>query len=190
MPDGAHAAMSQAEADPPPTSSTAPLPHHAWVALGANLGDAMGQVGAAITALDSLAQCRLLRHSSLWRTAPIDAPGPDYVNAVALLATSLTPLTLLDALQALEQDAGRTRSTHHAPRTLDLDLLLYDTLCMRSSRLVLPHPRMHERAFVLAPLAELQASLIIPGHGRVADLLSQVTDQRITPIPLPTSSPT
>jgi len=107
------------------------------------------------------------------------APGPDYVNAVAELRTALEPLVLLRALLAIEQAHGRTRGQPNAPRTLDLDLLLYDDLVLDTSELVLPHPRLHERAFVVVPLAELDAELIVPGRGRVADLLPAVAWQRL-----------
>jgi 2-amino-4-hydroxy-6-hydroxymethyldihydropteridine diphosphokinase len=103
---------------------------------------------------------RLLRVSSLYRSAPVDAGGPDYLNAVAELDTTLAPLELLHALQRIEQAAGRERPYRNAPRTLDLDLLLYGTLRLDSAELTVPHPRMGERAFVLLPLAELAPPLV------------------------------
>ncbi len=167
--------------------STAPQAD-AWVGLGANLGDAAHTLAAASAALDALPGTSVVARSSLWRTAPIDAQGDDYVNAVVRLRTSLSPHALLDAMQAIESRHGRTRPYRHAPRTLDLDLLLHDATRCDDARLVLPHPRMHERAFVLAPLAELAPSLEIPGHGAVHALLARCATQRITrlgPMPHP-----
>ncbi len=131
------------------------------MALGANLGDAQAAVRQAMDALDRLPQCRVARRSSLYRTAPVarnasgPADGPDYINAVVALHTRLPALDLLDQLQALEQAAGRERSYPDAPRTLDLDLLLYGNARIDSARLTVPHPRMMQRAFVLLPLAEI-----------------------------------
>ena len=127
--------------------------HLAYVALGANLADPTTQVRAALTALTELPQSRLLRASSLYRTAPVGiAHQPDFINAVAALETTLSPHELLAALFAIEAAFGRRRDYHHAPRTLDLDLLLYDEQVIDSPHLTLPHPRLHLRAFVIAPL--------------------------------------
>ena len=128
---------------------------HAFIALGANLGDARTTVLQAIQDLGQLPDTTLLKHSSLYRNAPMDAAGPDFINAVVEMATTLSPLALLEALQALEQDAGRQRPYRNAPRTLDLDILLYDELTLDSPALTIPHPRMFTRAFVLLPLAEI-----------------------------------
>lgn len=127
----------------------------AYVALGANLGDAQAAVVRALTDLGGLPQTRLVARSSLYRSAPVDAGGPDFINAVAALETQLSPLDLLDELQRLELEAGRERPYRNAPRTLDLDLLLHGDARIAEPRLVVPHPRMHERAFVLLPLAEI-----------------------------------
>lgn len=127
----------------------------AYVGLGANLGQPDRAVFRALKELGQLPDTRLLAHSRLYRSAPVDAGGPDYVNAVAALCTRLDPLALLQRLQALEQAAGRTRPYRHAPRSLDLDLLLYGEAQIDTPELQLPHPRMHQRAFVLRPLAEL-----------------------------------
>lgn len=132
----------------------------AYVALGANLGEARTTVRQALRDLDTLPRTRLLRASSLYRTAPIDATGPDYINAAAELETTLGPYELLTELQRLEHAAGRERPYRNAPRTLDLDLLLYDELRLDDPVLTLPHPRMNERAFVLVPLAEI-APLVV-----------------------------
>ncbi|WP_326533364.1 2-amino-4-hydroxy-6-hydroxymethyldihydropteridine diphosphokinase [Pseudorhodoferax sp.] len=164
--------------------STAPAPVSAFVGLGANLGDAQATVLAALQALDGLPHTHLLRRSSLYCSAPVDAQGPDFVNAVAEIATGLAPLDLLAQLQALELAAGRERPYRNAPRTLDLDLLLYGDARIALPQLTVPHPRMFERAFVLAPLAE-----IAPGRVPAASLQAALQGQRIarsaTHSPLP-----
>ncbi|MEO6971810.1 MAG: 2-amino-4-hydroxy-6-hydroxymethyldihydropteridine diphosphokinase [Rhodoferax sp.] len=126
-----------------------------YVALGANLGDAAATVGCAMDAIDGLPGTRVTRRSSLYRTAPVDASGPDYINAVVEVSTALTAPQLLEQLQKLELAAGRERSYRNAPRTLDLDLLLHGDASLQSPTLTIPHPRMFERAFVLVPLAEI-----------------------------------
>ena len=151
----------------------------AYVGLGANLGDARAALSSALAALAELPDTTLLRCSSVWRTAPIDSSGPDYLNAVTELRTALAPLELLHRLQAIELAHGRERPYRNAPRTLDLDLLLLDDLVLDTPELTLPHPRAHQRAFVLAPLAELAPALEIPGCGRVASLLAATVDQPI-----------
>lgn len=120
-----------------------------YVGIGANLGDAREQVLLGIEALQGLAQIALVRRSSLYRTEPVDAIGPDFVNAVVELRTGLPPAELLQALHSIEERQGRRRSTRNAPRTLDLDLLLYGQRQCREPTLTLPHPRLHTRAFVL-----------------------------------------
>lgn len=150
-----------------------------WVGLGANLGQAEATLHAALRALAELPQTTLRRRSSLYRTAPLDAGGPDYLNAVAELHTALAPLALLDALQALELAHGRERPYRNAPRTLDLDVLLWGDRCIQHPRLSVPHPRLHERAFVLVPLAELVPELFIPGVGPLHGCLAGVAEQRI-----------
>jgi 2-amino-4-hydroxy-6-hydroxymethyldihydropteridine diphosphokinase len=137
-----------------------PVEVRAYVGLGANLGDAPAAVRRALRDLDTLPQTRCVRASSLYRSAPVDATGPDFINAVALVCTSLQPHALLAELQRLEQAAGRERPWHHAPRTLDLDLLRYGDLELSDPRLILPHPRMLQRAFVLLPLAEIAPELV------------------------------
>jgi 2-amino-4-hydroxy-6-hydroxymethyldihydropteridine diphosphokinase len=152
----------------------------AWVGIGANLGDARANVLDAIDRLARLPGARLAQTSSLYRTAPIDSSGDDYVNAVAALATDLDAHALLRALFAIEQAHGRERPYRNAPRTLDLDLLLYgDAVIDDAPALIVPHPRMHERAFVLAPLAEIAPGLVIPGRGAVSALLAAAGDQGV-----------
>lgn len=135
-------------------------PVTAYVGLGANLGDAAQAVQHGIEALRALPHTRLVRRSPLYRTAPVGASGPDYVNAVAELETRLGAPELLAQLQAIESRAGRERPYRNAPRTLDLDLLLYGAACIASERLTVPHPRMIERAFVLVPLADIAPALV------------------------------
>jgi 2-amino-4-hydroxy-6-hydroxymethyldihydropteridine diphosphokinase len=134
----------------------------AYVALGANLGDPAQALRDALQRLDRTPGIRLLKASSLYRTAPIDSSGPDYLNAVAEVATMLTAPALLAALQAIEQAHGRERPYRNAPRTLDLDLLLYGAARIESPHLTVPHPRMWERAFVLVPLAEIAPKTVSP----------------------------
>lgn len=150
----------------------------AYIGLGANLGDAAATVARAVDALHRVPGSHLVAVSSLWRSAPVQAAGPDFFNAVAAVRTLLSPLALLDELQRLETAFGRERPFHHAPRTLDLDLLLMGTRTYRDARLVLPHPRLHERAFVLFPLLEVAPGAHIPGHGAAAGLLCGVAGQR------------
>ena len=155
-------------------------PVRAFVALGANLGDAAAALDSAFAALDDLPGTRLVARSSLYRSAPIGVTGhPDYLNAVAAIDTTLTAPDLLAALLGLESSHGRRRETELAPRTLDLDLLLYGDATIALPGLDVPHPRMHLRAFVLVPLAEIAPDTDIPGRGRAADLLDTVRDQRI-----------
>ena len=154
--------------------------HLAYVALGANLADPVVQVRAALEALARLPQARLLCASSLYRTAPVGIHRqPDFINAVTALETNLSPLELLTALFAVEEEFGRRRDFHHAPRTLDLDLLLYDEQVIDSPQLRLPHPRMHLRAFVIAPLLEIAPNCRIPGRGLAKAWLPAVSGQKI-----------
>lgn len=152
-------------------------PVTAFVGLGANLGEPVAALRDAIAGLGQLPATTVTRVSSFYRSAPVDAGGPDFVNAVAELRTGLDPYALLAALQAIELGAGRERPYRNAPRTLDLDLLLYGSARISSAVLEVPHPRMRERAFVLLPLAEL-APALVPS----ADLAA-VAGQRITALP-------
>lgn len=156
------------------------LPIRAYVGLGGNLDDPAARIRRAFQALAALPQTRLAACSSLYRTAPVGyLDQPDFINAVAVLETRLAPLALLDALLGLEVDAGRERSFRNAPRTLDLDLLVYGDLRLDDPRLVLPHPRMSGRAFVLEPLAEVAPELEIPGLGKVRALAAACAGQGI-----------
>jgi 2-amino-4-hydroxy-6-hydroxymethyldihydropteridine diphosphokinase len=152
----------------------------AYVSLGSNLSGPEGQVRAALDALGRLPRTRVTARSSLYRTAPVGREDqPDFVNAVACVETELSARELLAALLAIETEHGRVRSTPNAPRTLDLDLLLFGDAVISVPGLEVPHPRMHERAFVLKPLAEIAPAAQVPGHGAVAELLARVAAQRI-----------
>jgi 2-amino-4-hydroxy-6-hydroxymethyldihydropteridine diphosphokinase len=149
---------------------TATWPHIAFVGLGSNLADPIQQVSRALDALDKLPQTRVLHRSSLYRSAPVGyLEQPDFINAVAQLETTLAPRALLDALLALELECGRTREFVNAPRTLDLDVLLYDDLLHHEHGLTIPHPQMHLRSFVLQPLLEIAPDCIIPSIGSAGE---------------------
>lgn len=157
---------------------------NAYVGVGSNLDDPARQVRRALDALGRIARSTLAAHSSAFRN-PAIGPGeqPDYVNAVARIDTCLEPHALLDALQSIERAQGRTRGAlRWTARTLDLDLLLYGTRCINDERLVVPHPRLHERAFVLAPLYEIAPALSIPGKGSVRALLEGVSLDELTKV--------
>ncbi|MEX5745258.1 2-amino-4-hydroxy-6-hydroxymethyldihydropteridine diphosphokinase [Massilia sp. X63] len=154
----------------------------AYVGIGANLGDARGNVLDALRRLSLLDGSTTIETSGLYRTAPVDASGPDYINAVACIDTAFAPHALLQALQDIEQAHGRERPYRNAPRTLDLDLLLYGDQIIATDTLTVPHPRMHERGFVLAPLAEVNPDLVIPGVGPVRDYLPLVASQAVEKI--------
>ncbi len=154
--------------------------HVAFIGLGSNLADPVAQVSHALEALGHLPQTRVIRCSSLYRSAPVGyLDQPDFINAVAQLETELAPRALLDALLALEQDNGRTREFCNAPRTLDLDVLMYDDLQHHEHGLTVPHPQMHLRAFVLQPLLEIAPDCMIPGVGSAADAAMQCTGQKL-----------
>jgi 2-amino-4-hydroxy-6-hydroxymethyldihydropteridine diphosphokinase len=155
----------------------------AYIALGANLGNPVATVRAALEALRKISGTEPIAASSLYRTAPVGLHDqPDFINAVAALrvdAAVLPAPTFLAALFAIEASFGRVRSIRNAPRTLDLDLLLFGGERHDTPGLTLPHPRLTERAFVLVPLAEIAPDLFIPGHGQVGELLTRVAGQRI-----------
>jgi 2-amino-4-hydroxy-6-hydroxymethyldihydropteridine diphosphokinase len=146
----------------------------AYIGLGANLGDPHTTITEALGALSKIAKTRLVAQSTAIVTKPWQADGPNFVNAVAKIETALQPESLLQALLDIERQFGRERPFKNAPRTLDLDLLLYDDLVHHSSTLELPHPRMHERAFVLVPLIELAPDITIPGRGSAKQCLAKI----------------
>lgn len=155
----------------------------AYVGIGSNQAEPRAQVLRAFGELAQLRETRLAARSPLYRSAPVGAPGPEYVNAVAALQTELAPERLLTELQAIEARHGRKRPYPNAPRTLDLDLLLYGEAEIATPALTLPHPRMHERAFVLRPLIDLDAQARVPGRGRARDLLRACAGQDLERLP-------
>ena len=154
----------------------------ACVALGANLGDAVAAVQQALHQVATLPDTRLVKASSLYRSAPYEAQGPDFINAVALVQTQLSPQALLHALQAIELQSGRKRSYKNAPRTLDLDVIFYGDVTLDTPELTLPHPRWLERAFVLLPLAEVLPERVSEGQR---DAVKDQTIERLTTQDLP-----
>ncbi len=152
----------------------------AYVGLGANLGDPAHTLALACEALKALPRSVWVARSSLYRSAPVDAVGPEFLNAVVALDTELGAPELLQALHDIEAHHGRARPYRNAPRTLDLDLLLYGDQVLTTPALTVPHPRLHQRAFVLEPLAELAPDLLIPGRGPVARCRSAVADQAVS----------
>lgn len=152
----------------------------AFVGLGSNIGEPRSQLQAAMNELDELPDTRAVAASALYRSAPLGyLEQPEFLNAVVELETRLAPEALLDGLQAIEKRHGRERPFAGAPRTLDLDLLLYGDATLATPRLSLPHPRMHERAFVLMPLAEIAPRATIPGRGTARELLAACAGQRV-----------
>jgi len=152
----------------------------AYVGLGSNLQDPRRQIQSALAELDAMPHTRVVKRSSLYRSAPIGhLEQPDFVNAVAQLETGLPAERLLAELQQLEARHGRKRSFANAPRTLDLDILLFGNATIRTPALTIPHPRMHERAFVLKPLVEVFVQATIPGHGLATTLLASCEDQKV-----------
>ena len=156
----------------------------AFIALGSNLNDPPAQIRSALRALAALPETRLVRRSSLYRNRPEGGVAqPDFVNAVAEIETRLAPGELLVRLLAVERDHGRVRGSPNAPRTLDLDIVLYGSQTVREPDLAIPHPRMLGRAFVLVPLAEIAPDAVVPGHGRVADLARKVDASGMVKLP-------
>ena len=153
--------------------------HDVFIGLGANLGEMHDTLRQAVEALRLHNEVRRLTLSPFYQSAPVDANGPDYINAVARFETRLDPYALLALLQTLETRFGRERPYPNAPRTLDLDILLFNSLVQDDPRLTLPHPRMHERAFVLQPLKNLAPDITL-AQGSLDELLTACADQRIT----------
>ena len=154
--------------------------HIAFIGLGSNMDDPRRQVLHALGALNNLPHTKVLARSALYRSAPVGyLQQPDFINAVAQLETTLAPRALLEALLQLEHECGRTRELRNGPRTLDLDILLYDDLQQHEHGLTIPHPQMHHRAFVLRPLLEIMPQCVIPGIGPAADALQLCRDQQL-----------
>ncbi len=155
----------------------------AFIALGSNLQNPALQIKNAFLALEKLSKTKLVKQSSLYQSAPMGyLDQPDFINAVAEISTQLKPEALLEALLNIENEAGRERPFANAARVLDLDLLLYDDLVLRTKILTLPHPRMHARGFVLLPLAEIAPDLMLPKAGNVVKLAQLYKNQSITKI--------
>ncbi|OYY50170.1 MAG: 2-amino-4-hydroxy-6-hydroxymethyldihydropteridine diphosphokinase [Methylophilaceae bacterium 17-44-8] len=153
---------------------------NAYIALGSNLYDPIQQVKQALNAISQLPETTLIKQSSLYKTAPVGYDNqPDFINAVAQVETALTPEVLMRHLLAIETQFGRERPFPNAPRILDLDLLLYDALCMQTELLTLPHPRMQSRGFVILPLAEIAADLVLPSGESVVELAKNFPQQDI-----------
>jgi len=165
---------------PPAETKDSPCAILAFIGIGANLGEPQEQVRIAFRALATLPDTRLLATSSIYRSAPVGAAGqPDYFNAVASLETRLPPEDLLAGLLEIEGRYGRVRSFQNAPRTLDLDLLLYGEQRIDQPGLSVPHPRMQRRRFVLEPLVEIAPAVEVPGHGSASRLLEAVMAQAV-----------
>lgn len=161
----------------------------ASIGLGANLNDPATQVECALAELDRLPGTRLIARSSLYASSPVGyVDQPDFINAVAQVETALSPRALLAALLEIENRHGRERSFRNAPRTLDLDLLLYGNAHFHEAALTLPHPRMCERGFVLLPLLEIAPDTRIPGRGAAADWLPACADQNVSPLIVPAAA--
>lgn len=151
-----------------------------FIALGSNLENPLSQIRRGVMLLSGLEHSHLVKRSSLYRTAPVGyIDQSDFVNAVVQMETSLTPHQMLDALLEIERACGRVRTFPNAPRILDLDILLFGNLQHNDAKLVLPHPRMHERAFVLHPLLEIAADCVIPGRGPAAGCLAVCAEQSL-----------
>ncbi len=162
-------------------------PHRAWIGRGSNLDDPRRHVEQALVELDRLPLTRRLAASRLYASRPLGPQDqPDFINAVALLETHLSPLALLDQLQALEQRHRRVRARRWGPRTLDLDLLLFDDSMLALPRLVVPHPELRQRAFVVMPLLELAPQLVLPNGERLAAAADALTAEGLTPLLPPT----
>ena len=153
----------------------------AYIGLGANLNDPVAQITHAFDELERIAGTRLVARSSLYASAPVGyVDQPDFINAVAQVETTLAPRALLAALLDIEQHHGRERGFRNAPRTLDLDLLLYGAAHFHEDHLSVPHPRLTERAFVLLPLIEIAPDLLVPNRGRASDWVASCTGQTVT----------
>jgi len=160
------------------------MKHRAFIGLGSNLANPLTQVLQAMQDIDRLPDIRVLARSALYRSAPVGyLEQPDFINAVVEIETALEPLVLLQALLALEQANGRTREFPNAPRTLDLDVLLYDDLQHHKHGLTVPHPQMHKRAFVLQPLLEIAPDCMIPGVGAAITAMQECKDQQLEKLP-------
>ncbi len=162
------------------------VPADVFVGLGANLGEPMVTLAACRARLGAIGYTELVAWSGLYRTAPVGfSDQPDFLNAVCHLRTGLEPVALVGILLDIERDLGRVRTAHrNGPRVIDIDLLFYEGVSMEAAHLHLPHPRLHERGFVLHPWAELSPDLVIPGHGSIRALRDGTLDQRVERLPI------
>lgn len=151
--------------------------HIAYLSLGSNLNNPLDQIKMAISEIKNITEINLLNHSSLYKTPPIGPQQPDFINAVVKISTTLSPEDLLTQMQTIEANHHRTREIHWGPRTLDIDLLLFDEVTLESERLIVPHRFMHERAFVLVPLLEIEPTLQTPQHGNLQQILNGLDDR-------------
>ena len=157
-------------------------PNHAAIALGSNLGDSAALLAEALERVDAIAHTRILLQSPLYRTAPVGPPQPDFLNCCALLSTTLLPVQLLTQLLGVETTMGRVRQTRWGPRHIDIDLLFYGCQVLDTETLTLPHPRLHERAFVLAPLADIAPDWTHPQQRQsIQQLLTRVNVTGVDP---------
>ncbi len=155
--------------------------HQAFIALGSNLQDPQAQVERALQTIATTAKIKLIKASSLYKTTPVGYDNqPDFINAVAEIETDLSPLALLHTLLEIETQHGRERPFPNAPRVLDLDVLLYENIEINTSELTLPHPRMHNRGFVMLPLAEIAPKINIGNHGYADDLAAKCDNQGVS----------
>ena len=159
------------------------LPSRVMIGLGSNVGDPIQQIRTALREIDDLEGCSLVRVSSFYESAPVGGvEQAPFVNAAAEIRTTLSPQALMTSLLGIERLHNRVRSVKNGPRTLDLDILVFNDWQLDQADLVTPHPRAHERAFVLVPLLELAPELVIPGKGLASDLLRQISDQPVNKI--------
>ena len=162
------------------------MTHHVVLSLGAKLGDPLSALTSALEALAQTEGVEVLATSSFYGTAPIGGPDqPDYINAVAVLETTLAPMAILDLAHRIEADHDRVRQERWGPRTLDIDLVVYDDVVSEDPTLTIPHPRAHQRAFVMVPWHELEPDAVLATFGPIADLIEHVKDQEIAVVATP-----
>lgn len=155
----------------------------AFIGFGGNIGDTRQLITDAIVCLAQRSELHILAKSCFYQSAPVEALGGDYINAVIEIETQLTPYGLLHVCQAIEQEFGRERPYANAPRTLDLDILFYEGVTQNETELMLPHPKIIERSFVLLPLLEIAPDFFLPNFGQLKAYLPKVAHQRIEKLP-------
>ena len=151
-----------------------------FIALGSNLGNPKEQVKKGILSIKKIVGVKILNESNLYETPPVGILNqPNFINAVIKIDSDLGPYELLNKLLIIESVAGRIRIDKNGPRTLDLDILLYDSLVLNEKKLTIPHPRMHERLFVLMPLKDIDETIVIPTHGAIIDIINKLVPENI-----------